>query len=649
MGTVEDFEAAESETVSAAAAPSSQQKNTNTEYTYAKREKSRLYRDSSDKMIGGVCSGIANYLGIDPAIVRILFAIISFGGFGLGFLAYIILWIVLPPKDLGDFSGKRLYRNPDDKIISGVAGGLAAYFGRKSNTIRLFFAAPLLLNIIFGVLSWPFFHAGSFVPNIVFGSLTGTFILAYIVLWIVLPEANSEYQKMEMRGEKVDVNRIRQNVREGADNMKERMKEWGQEVKESAQNFSAKAKEFAGTRGKTFSAEANEAVRRGGRGLGHIIGVLFKAFFIFIAGSIAFGLFIALIGLLIGGVGVWPLKNFILDGFWQNTYAWGTLILFLGVPLIGFIIWLLRRIMRVKSRSNYLGWTFGGLWTLGWISVSLLAASLFNDFRMSNDRTDGKEIAITQPVNNKIIVKVDEPEVEYSGSMPWINIDGSGVDITRDTFRLANVRIRIEKSKDDQYHVEVKKYSRGKTLKDAEYKAQRMAFNTSYNDSVLDVGSGIAIDKETKFRGQQAIVLIKVPDGKKIKFDETVNKLHWLNIHINDHRRWNNKERRFDIEMDDFFDYKTGVDYTMGADGVLKDPAGVSVSQPDNNNYRYEKNDSLNLEKTIEQKKLELKELEEKKIKQQAKPNVIIKKKTDIEDGAVARCSSPDFSPVLIF
>lgn len=55
-----------------------------------------------------------------------------------------------------------------------------------------------------------------------FGSLTGTFILAYIILWIVLPEANSEYQKMEMRGEKVDVNRIRQNVREGVDSMKEK-------------------------------------------------------------------------------------------------------------------------------------------------------------------------------------------------------------------------------------------------------------------------------------------------------------------------------------------------------------------------------------------------------------------------------------------
>ena len=44
--------------------------------------------------------------------------------------------------------------------------------------------------------------------------MTGTFIVAYIILWIVLPEARSPYEKMEMRGEKVDVNTIKQNVQE---------------------------------------------------------------------------------------------------------------------------------------------------------------------------------------------------------------------------------------------------------------------------------------------------------------------------------------------------------------------------------------------------------------------------------------------------
>ena len=652
MGTVADFEAEEKETSDASSATSStaQQNYTGPDFTYGKKERSRLYRDSSDKMIGGVCSGIACYLGIDPAIVRILFAIISFGGFGLGFLAYIILWIVLPPKDLGDYSGKRLYRNPDDKVISGVSGGLAAYFGRKSSTIRIIFAAPILLNILFGVLSWPFFHESSFVPNIVFGSLTGTFILAYIILWIVLPEAKSDYQKMEMRGEKVDVNRIRQNVREGVDSMKDRMKGWGEEVKESAQNLSSKAKEFAGTRGRAFASEANEAARRSGRGIGHVFGVLFKAFFLFIAGSIAFALFIALIGVLIGGVSIWPLKNFIIDGVWQNLYGWGTLILFLGVPLVGFIVWLLRRIMRVKSQNNYLGWTFGGLWALGWVSVTLFVASLVSDFRMSNYKSPANEITITQPTNNRMIVKVSDPEVEYSGSMPWIDIDGEGLDITKDTLKYSNIQIdEVVLSEDGNYHVEVKKYSRGRTTADAERKAQKIQFNINSTDSILDLGSSIAIAKEAKFRGQKIIVLVRVPAGKKIRFDETIDKLHAFDISINEKRRWNNyknskKNWEWDVENTSFR-YKTNVDYTMGADGQLKDDKGAAVKTQPNSDFRYENSDSLMLEK----KKQEVKELEKKINKEATKPTVLLKKVNNNNDGSVAVAPSPASSLIAWF
>ena len=642
MGTVEDFEAEEKENASSPTASAAPQSNTNTDYTYIKREKSRLYRDSGDKMIGGVCSGIANYLGVDPAIIRILFAIISFGGFGLGFLIYIILWIVLPPKDLGDFSGKRLYRNPDDKVISGVAGGLAAYFGRSSSTIRLIFAAPLILNLLLRVLSWPLFHESSFVPNIVFGSLTGTFILAYIILWIVLPEANSEYQKMEMRGEKVDVNRIRQNVREGVDSMKEKMKGWGEEVKESAQNLSSRAKDFAGTRGKAFAAEANEAARRGGRGIGHIIGVLFKAFFLFIAGTIAFALFVGLIGILIGGVSVWPLKNFIIDGMWQNLYGWGTMIFFLGVPLIGFIVWLLRRIMKVKSQHNYLGWTFGGLWAIGWVCVTLFVASLVSDFRMSNFKRPAAEMAITQPVNGKMIVKVSEPEVEYSGSMPWVDIDGEGLDITQDTLKIANVKIEdVLLSADGNYHVEIKKYSRGRTVPEAESRAQKIQFNASSNDSILDLGSSIAIDKEAKFRGQKVIVIIRVPAGKKIRFDETIDKLHSFNITINEGNDWRrNGKRDWDLE-DDSFGYKTNVDYIMGADGLLKDPSGTTVTTKPSNDYRYPGTDSVinnDIQKQIDEEKRKkeesekkIKDLEEKKKTTAPKSTTLQKKETKNE------------------
>src|SRR5206468_619421 len=267
MGRVEDFE--EADAAESGPAAGSQASNGFTQEQPGTRTSKRLYRDASDKLLGGVCSGIANYLNIDPAIVRLLFAIITFGGFGFGILVYIILWIIIPIRNLNTYVGKRLFRNPEDRVISGVAGGLAAYFNKSSSLIRLIFAAPLLLNIIFGIFNGIFFafHRDVF-PNLFIGSFSGTFVLTYIILWIVLPEARSPFEKMEMRGEKVDVNRIRQNVKDEMENMKRNVRDeiqglksnaqaFGEEVKETAQQFGARAKEFANTRGRSFAQEVS--------------------------------------------------------------------------------------------------------------------------------------------------------------------------------------------------------------------------------------------------------------------------------------------------------------------------------------------------------------------------------------------------------
>jgi len=55
----------------------------------------RLYRSKKDRMIAGVCGGLAEYFDIDPVIVRVILLILLFGA-GTGFLAYVILWIVVP-------------------------------------------------------------------------------------------------------------------------------------------------------------------------------------------------------------------------------------------------------------------------------------------------------------------------------------------------------------------------------------------------------------------------------------------------------------------------------------------------------------------------------------------------------------------------
>ena len=90
-------------------------------------------------------------------------------------------------------TGKRLFRDPDEKVIGGVCSGLSAYFGINE---------PVWLRILF-----------------VFAFFTGVGIMLYVVLWIAIPEAKSSGDKLSMKGEKIDVTNIARKVEEEINNL----------------------------------------------------------------------------------------------------------------------------------------------------------------------------------------------------------------------------------------------------------------------------------------------------------------------------------------------------------------------------------------------------------------------------------------------
>lgn len=59
-------------------------------------EGKKLYRSSTDKMIAGVCGGLAKYFGVDATLVRLIFALLVFFGVGSGIVLYFILALVMP-------------------------------------------------------------------------------------------------------------------------------------------------------------------------------------------------------------------------------------------------------------------------------------------------------------------------------------------------------------------------------------------------------------------------------------------------------------------------------------------------------------------------------------------------------------------------
>lgn len=57
----------------------------------------RLYRSRTDRMLGGVCAGIGNYFNLDPILVRVAW-VVGFFAAGIGFLTYLIAWIIIPEE-----------------------------------------------------------------------------------------------------------------------------------------------------------------------------------------------------------------------------------------------------------------------------------------------------------------------------------------------------------------------------------------------------------------------------------------------------------------------------------------------------------------------------------------------------------------------
>lgn len=122
-----------------------------------------------------------------------------------------------PKSSSGKFSfktGKRLFRNSESKAIAGVCSGVAAYFGIQD---------PLWVRLAF-----------------VLFTLTGGFaILVYLVLWAVVPNAETSSDRLAMRGEPANVENISKIIEEELDHVSKRVSELGEELKSE---FSSKKK-----------------------------------------------------------------------------------------------------------------------------------------------------------------------------------------------------------------------------------------------------------------------------------------------------------------------------------------------------------------------------------------------------------------------
>ena len=142
------------------------------------KKSNKLFRDSSNRIIAGVCSGIAEYFKIDPIIIRIIFFI----AVPLNLILYVILWIGIPSKDFDPNLRKILFRDKENGIFGGVAKGLSNYLKLDVNIIRVVF----VVSLFFG----------------------GAGLMFYLLLWFFTKEAKTIGQKMNMSGFNVNLSNL---------------------------------------------------------------------------------------------------------------------------------------------------------------------------------------------------------------------------------------------------------------------------------------------------------------------------------------------------------------------------------------------------------------------------------------------------------
>jgi phage shock protein PspC (stress-responsive transcriptional regulator) len=395
---------------------------------------------------------------------------------------------------------KRLYRDKDNSILGGVAAGFGHYLNIDPIWIRLAF----VLIVIAGV---------------------GSPFLVYIVLWILIPEAITTSQKLEMKGEPINITNIERKVKEGIDDISDKIGNIDH------QKIADNAKHGAQKVGNTIS---------------DIFETIFKLFAKFIGAIIVLIASVSLVGIIISGIimlfsSTMPDKfvfKYIHTPIGLETPLWmqGILFIFLfGIPFFFLLILGLKLLVNnLKSIGNIAKYTLFATWIIAvGIAISLgineatqlafdgktvqkqelilnPSDTLFikfknNDF-YSKDVHHGADYRITQDENNK--------EIIYSN----------------------NVSIEILETDSPVAYIQIEKLAKGKSSEEARKRAEKIKYAFKIEGTVLQLDNYLTSAVEHKFRGQEVALYLYLPKGTIFKTDKNFHNFdysdnNYFNLH----------------------------------------------------------------------------------------------------------------------
>jgi phage shock protein PspC (stress-responsive transcriptional regulator) len=406
---------------------------------------------------------------------------------------------------------RKLYRDTENGMVGGVLAGLGHYFGIDKVWLRIF-----LLIMIF---AW------------------GTGFLAYIILWIVMPEAKTTAEKLEMTGEPVTISNIEKKVREEFENVSEKFKnanydEMGNRVKTGAEKVGSSFGNFIIAVLRAFSK---------------FLGVILIIIGLFVLAALFIGVFT------LGSSSVIdvPWQSFIEAGNFTDYPIWtfGLLMFFaVGIPffflsLLGFKL----LSPNLKSIGNIAKYTLLAVWLISVslaISIGIKQATAF----AVDGRVVQKEILKLNPADT-LLIKFKHNDY-FSKNINdndnfKIMLDSTGKDVIYSN----NVSFRIAKTDEKTAYVQIEKEAKGKTLFEAKERAKKINYSYKIIGNQIIFDNYLLTDLKEKFRDQEIEITLFLPLGTLLKMDESMSRYDQTD---GGYFLWNpeNRDEVFKVEID---------------------------------------------------------------------------------------------------
>ncbi len=389
---------------------------------------------------------------------------------------------------------KKLFRDPENNIIGGVCSGLAEFTGISTTTWRIIF----LIFLFFGQVS----------------------IIAYLILWIAVPEAKTTAQKLEMKGDKINLSNIEKTVKQEFEDVKKNFRKMD----------TKKVSDIFINIGQAFMTVISV--------LGRVFGKLLGIFFLIIGASIITALTIALIS--VGKDNLVYTNDFIsmiwlpgLLGYVTNsTGAWFLsiclLIVFI-IPVIAIINWGVLLLFDVKV-NKYLSIGTFSVWVLAIILSAAATINIGTQFR-SLDTKLKKEIIVPDSTNTysfKLSPEYNDftlPKEEDIDDFNDLHIFINSHFIMADGKKLQSFpKINFYPSEDTVAGMEIKYYSRGSNTLQAKENIKQINYSYTNDTGMVYLSPYFQINAP-KWRDQEVKISVFIPVGAKLYIDQKMSPL----------------------------------------------------------------------------------------------------------------------------